>query len=492
MYRGITLTSCVYKIFCGVLNNRLQSWCEVYNKISDEQNGFRPGRNTVDQLFSVSTIVETRKIRRLSTCVSFIVSFIRKAYDRIPRGLLLQKLQAIGIKGAMFRVFEAIYKETKCYVQINGKHTSWFPSECGLKQGCLLSTTLFNLYINDLVDSVKSLEVMKRIVPILLYADDIVLLAEKEKDLQSLLHVLNDWCSLNGLSVNNEIRFRPPSVARSSFKFTCGQSVINTVSSYKYLGLTLNEYVDYSESITPVVQSASRAFGSIISKFRSKRGLPFAVYTKLYDTLVWLILNYSASIWGIRDYNAVNQLHNQACPFYLGVARYTPTAAVHGETGWSVPHHKQLVSVIKLFHHFLKMDDSRVNRHIFNWALDTAKNRCHNWCWHVRKNLSEFNLLWMVQSNSYWDSLVPAVNDAVIQKVESDWLAQLNLETAINGTGQIKLRTYKEFKQTFTTEPYILNALSKVQHGSLMKFRSGVARIQLELGRYTGQPVEER
>ena len=171
---------------------------------------------------------------------------------------------------------------------------------------------------------------------------------------------------------------------------------------------------------------------------------------------------------------------------------YTPTAAVRGEMGWSVPHHKQWVSVIKLFHHFLKIDDSRVNRHIFNWSLDAAMNRCHNWCWYVRKKLSEFNLLWMVQSNSYWDSLVPAVNDALIQKVESDWLAQLNRETAINGTGQNKLRTFKEFKQTFTTEPYILNVLSKVQRGSLMKFRSGVAPIQLELRRYIGQPVEER
>ena len=155
-----------------------------------------------------------------------------------------------------------------------------------------------------------------------------MLLAEKEKDLQSLLHVLNDWCSVNGLLVNsdtcksNVIHFRPLSVARSSFKFTCGQSIINTVSSYKYLGLTLNEYVDYSESITMVVQSASRAFGSIISKFRSRGGLPFAVYTKLYDTLVWPILNYSAPIWGIRDYNVVNKLHNQACRFYLGVGRY--------------------------------------------------------------------------------------------------------------------------------------------------------------------------
>ena len=184
--------------------------------------------------------METRKIRRLSTFVSFID--FRKAYDRIPRGLLLQKLQAIGIKGAMYHVFEAIYKETKCCVQINGKHTSWFPSECGLKQGCLLSTTLFNLYINDLVDTVKSLEVgvsvNERIVPILLYV----------------------------------IHFRPPSVARSSFKFTCGQSVINTVSSYKYLGLRLNEYVDYSESITLVVQSPVEHLAQLFQSSDQKEG----------------------------------------------------------------------------------------------------------------------------------------------------------------------------------------------------------------------------
>jgi hypothetical protein len=119
MYRGITLTSCVYKLFCGVLNNRLQSWSDVHGKIADEQNGFRPGRSTLDQLFSVSTIVETRKLRKMSTFIAFID--FRKAYDRIPRKRLLYKLKSMGIQGNMIHVLDAIYKDTQCCVRLNRK-----------------------------------------------------------------------------------------------------------------------------------------------------------------------------------------------------------------------------------------------------------------------------------------------------------------------------------------------------------------------------------
>ena len=81
MFRGKTLISCVYILFHGLLNNRLQSWCEVQNKLSDEQNGFKPDRNIVDHLFSVYNVVETSKLNRLSI---FVVSTdCHKVCDRI-------------------------------------------------------------------------------------------------------------------------------------------------------------------------------------------------------------------------------------------------------------------------------------------------------------------------------------------------------------------------------------------------------------------------
>ena len=75
----------------------------------------------------------------------------------------------------------------KCAVRINDRLTDWFSVSCGLKQGCSLSSILFNLYINDLVELINALNIGIDIngekIGILLYADDAVLLAESEDDL---------------------------------------------------------------------------------------------------------------------------------------------------------------------------------------------------------------------------------------------------------------------------------------------------------------------
>ena len=53
----------VGKIYTSVLNARVKSWCEKNGILSDEQAGFRPGRSTVDHLFSVSEVLRLRRSR---------------------------------------------------------------------------------------------------------------------------------------------------------------------------------------------------------------------------------------------------------------------------------------------------------------------------------------------------------------------------------------------------------------------------------------------
>ena len=57
----------------------------------------------------------------------------------------------------MYKALLSIYDNIRCSVRINGKLTEWFDVSCGLKQGCSLSSILFNLYINDLILKVNSL-----------------------------------------------------------------------------------------------------------------------------------------------------------------------------------------------------------------------------------------------------------------------------------------------------------------------------------------------
>ena len=59
-YRGITITSSVYNLYCSALNKRLANWFKVHGIICDEQNGFRADRSTIDHICSMSYIVETR------------------------------------------------------------------------------------------------------------------------------------------------------------------------------------------------------------------------------------------------------------------------------------------------------------------------------------------------------------------------------------------------------------------------------------------------
>ena len=84
-------------------------------------------------------------------------------------------------------------------------------------------------------------------VNILLFADDIVLIAEHPNDFQVLLNILSAWCKLNGMVINvtksNIVHFLTPSVPRSDSVFTVGDINLDVVESYKYLGLILTEFL---------------------------------------------------------------------------------------------------------------------------------------------------------------------------------------------------------------------------------------------------------
>ena len=97
----------------------------------------------------------------------------------------------------MYWALSVIYDNVRCSVRINGKLTEWFYVNCGFKQGCFLSSILFNLYIIDVIVKINSINLGIDIdgvnVGMLVYADDVVLLAENVEELQmlsnNLLHV---------------------------------------------------------------------------------------------------------------------------------------------------------------------------------------------------------------------------------------------------------------------------------------------------------------
>ena len=96
-YRAITLNSCLGKMFCTILNQRLNPLLESENIFCKEQAGFRTNHRTTDHIFILKKIVRTyvSQNKHLYTC---FVDF-SKAFDSIWRKGLIEKLTKLGING---------------------------------------------------------------------------------------------------------------------------------------------------------------------------------------------------------------------------------------------------------------------------------------------------------------------------------------------------------------------------------------------------------
>jgi hypothetical protein len=153
-----------------------------------------------------------------------------------------------GVHGKFLTAIQSLYNEVKCTVRVNNDLTPWFNVEAGVKQGCILSPTLFSAYINDLADRINSLNCGVPFddfcLSLLLYAEDIALIALDETSLQRML---SDWCTTWKLSINvnktKVMHFRPQSFARSEFIFQCSENTLDYCESYKYLGVWMDEHL---------------------------------------------------------------------------------------------------------------------------------------------------------------------------------------------------------------------------------------------------------
>ena len=99
-------------------------------------------------------------------------------------------------------------------------------------------------------------------------------------------------------------------------------------------------------SAKTVAQSASRALGLLIAKYKTMGGLPYDVYTKLYDAVGWPVISHGASIWSVKTFSCINAVHNQHMRFFLGVGKFTPNNDVTWEMAWIPPDIRQWKSVV--------------------------------------------------------------------------------------------------------------------------------------------------
>ena len=147
------------------------------------------------------------------------------------------------------------------------EHSNPFTVACGLRQGCILSSLLFSLYINSLVSKLKEAEVgvmcRGQLISALLYADDAVIFAEDEELMRRGLDILAEWCEEWSVKVNVEkcevMHMRRKGVIRSDERFQVGDEEIKVVEEYKYLDCVVDEYLSNVRMVEESAKAGAKA-----------------------------------------------------------------------------------------------------------------------------------------------------------------------------------------------------------------------------------------
>ncbi|KAH6590713.1 hypothetical protein BASA50_009177 [Batrachochytrium salamandrivorans] len=253
--RGIALINVGLKLVCKVLQMRIERFVETNNLLSYEQAGFRKREECVGQVVSLVDIIQRRQNAGLNTHVLFID--IRKAFDTVPVGALLWKLQNMGFPRRTLAFLKALYTSSSARARAGSLLSDPFPVQRGVRQGCPLSGLLFNLFIDDILDGVAPITVpglSRDTNPIrgLMYADDVAVFADSEQSLLAASTAIEQWAiqweMQFGVAKCGIISFTGHLVSRldSPLDIRLHGQLVSRVESYKYLGVLIDSKLDHS------------------------------------------------------------------------------------------------------------------------------------------------------------------------------------------------------------------------------------------------------
>ena len=186
-YCTIVLISYASKVMLKIFQARLQQY--MNHEFLDVQAGFRKGRGSRAQIANICWIIE--KARRFQKNIYFCFIDYAKAFDCVDHNKLWKILQEMGIPDHLTCLLRNLYAGQEATVRTGHGTTDWFLNGKGVRQGCILSLCLFNLYAEYIMwnagldETQAGIKIARRNINNLTYAYDSTLMAESEEELKT-------------------------------------------------------------------------------------------------------------------------------------------------------------------------------------------------------------------------------------------------------------------------------------------------------------------
>ncbi|KAK7940110.1 hypothetical protein WMY93_003436 [Mugilogobius chulae] len=300
-YRGITLLSLPGKVYSRVLERRLRPIVEP--RIQEEQCGFRPGRGTLDQLYTLHRVLEGSWEFAQPVHMCFVD--LEKAFDRVPRGVLWGVLREYGVRGPLLRAVRSLYDRSRSCVRIAGSKSDLFPVHVGLRQGWPLSPVLFIVFMDRISRRSQGQEGVRfgdHRISSLLFADDVVLMAPSNQDLQHALGRFAAECEAAGMKISSS---KSEAMVLDRKKVPCplqvGGESLPQVEEFKYLGVLFTSEGRMEREIDRRIGAASAVMQSLYRIVVVKKELSRKAKLSIYWSIYVPTLTYGHELWVMTE-----------------------------------------------------------------------------------------------------------------------------------------------------------------------------------------------
>ena len=201
-HRTISIINHITKIIFKVITERIRS--RIRPEMAEEQFGFVANSGPTNAIFTLNRIIENAIQVQKNVYLCFVD--YEKAVDKVRHNELMNILRQIGVDGEDLRLIKNIYEMQGVALQLGGELTDWIDIKRGVRQGCVMSPDLFNIYAEFIMRNIEEegIRVGGKNMNNIRYADDTVLLADSEEKLKALVQKVSEHSEAMGIKINRK------------------------------------------------------------------------------------------------------------------------------------------------------------------------------------------------------------------------------------------------------------------------------------------------